>query len=272
MSDINVRAVLTRQASVALGSARDEYHWLSNQKYKGPQVQEAISEGFVPLIADEDSALRGAAVCWFSQNRHKPAGEALLAAYLDRRSLYEGQPQPWLPVAQDQLGLLELALKKCHAVAWHRIEQGRATAARDAMLAEQGLTWRALSVGACASAAEGDRVELQRLVALGAPIGRRTEEPEFAPHRHPIHVAAQHGHVDVLRWLVRAGAEVDARDGDGLSPMAVAADHGQVDAVKALMELGANPNHYAADGNTPLTLARKQPNKKALVAAMGRKR
>ena len=268
-----VRDILTGEQPVEFGrDTRDEYHWLSNQKYRGAEVKQALNDAFVPLLLDGDEAVRGAAVCWFAQNRHKPAGDALLAAWTDHRALFEGQPQPWLPDARDQLQLLEVALSKSNPTAWRAIERERAELAQTAEPANAGTDPRALELGARRAAAEGSLEELRRLVELGALIGRRGEEPTVPPARHAMHSAAQSGRVDVLRWLVGEGARVDCRTGDGFTPLHLAVEAGEVEAAVALVELGANPSMTADDGSTPLSLAHRHARKAELLAALGRKR
>ena len=48
------------------------------------------------------------------------------------------------------------------------------------------------------------------------------------------------GHVDAIKALKEAGADVSAQDNDGSTPMHWAAQNGHVDAIKALKEAGAD--------------------------------
>lgn len=43
-----------------------------------------------------------------------------------------------------------------------------------------------------------------------------------------LHMAARHGHVAVLRFLLEAGAKLDCRDQMGANVLHTAAEHGQV--------------------------------------------
>jgi hypothetical protein len=70
--------------------------------------------------------------------------------------------------------------------------------------------------------------------------------------------AAQEGHVDAVRVLVKVGAEVEAAtDDDGSRPLQIettaneAAWHGHVAVVKTLAELGADKEASAAGGVRP---------------------
>ena len=74
----------------------------------------------------------------------------------------------------------------------------------------------------------------------------------------PLHIAAQNGHLGVVKALLSAGAEKDARRADGVTPLFIAACHGHSDIVKALIEAGAevdaiesNVRPPAASGHFP---------------------
>ena len=60
------------------------------------------------------------------------------------------------------------------------------------------------------------------------------------------------GHVDAIRALKEAGADVSAKDEHGWTPMHWAAGNGHVDAIKALKEAGADVSAKANDGRTPM--------------------
>src|SRR5215471_18281707 len=63
----------------------------------------------------------------------------------------------------------------------------------------------------------------------------------------------------MIRDLLKAGADVNARDSRGLPALtfAVAADHQNAQAVRALIEGGANVNVPDNTGETPLDWAEK---------------
>ena len=52
--------------------------------------------------------------------------------------------------------------------------------------------------------------------------------------------AANEGHTAYLRALLARGAQPDARDSQGFTPLMLAAQGGYVDSVRALLERGAN--------------------------------
>ena len=74
------------------------------------------------------------------------------------------------------------------------------------------------------------------------------------PHqggKTPLHGAAMHGHVEVLRTLLERGAEVNARDRfSGATPLHAAASQGHADVITALLESGADPQQRNGRGQT----------------------
>ena len=73
-----------------------------------------------------------------------------------------------------------------------------------------------------------------------------------------MYAAATRGHVEAMRVLVEAGAEVDRADTDGCTALFVAAQKGHVEAIRILLDAGADPNRATNTGVTPLAVARVQ--------------
>jgi len=73
----------------------------------------------------------------------------------------------------------------------------------------------------------------------------------------PLHIAARYGATDVVRLLIDAGADVNARGGDGSLPIHDAAFMGHLDTIRLLVERGAAINDREPRYNaTPLGVAR----------------
>ena len=70
----------------------------------------------------------------------------------------------------------------------------------------------------------------------------------------PLHVAARYGHWQIGLDLIRSGADEEARDCSGATPLHVAACHNQEDFVSLLAhtKIGANINSRSSNGSTPL--------------------
>ncbi|PKO35981.1 MAG: hypothetical protein CVU33_20800, partial [Betaproteobacteria bacterium HGW-Betaproteobacteria-6] len=73
----------------------------------------------------------------------------------------------------------------------------------------------------------------RRLIALDADVNK----PGWAP----LHYAATHGHLDVMRLLLENHAYIDAESPNGSTPLMMAAGYGTPEAVKLLLEEGADP-------------------------------
>lgn len=57
----------------------------------------------------------------------------------------------------------------------------------------------------------------------------------------PLHLAALHGHSDVIKYLLKCGSAVDDKNGIGLTPVDCAANHGHTEAIKVLIWGGLFP-------------------------------
>jgi len=66
----------------------------------------------------------------------------------------------------------------------------------------------------------------------------------------PVLVAAEQGHVEVVRLLAELGACVKTPDNDGYTPFIAAAQEGHAEVVRSLAELGACVKTPQNDGAT----------------------
>ena len=73
--------------------------------------------------------------------------------------------------------------------------------------------------------------------------------------RTPLHVAAFQGHLESVKLLLAANANPNAADKYGITPLHATAFKGHVEIVKMLLAAGANVNAAKEDGWTPLLVA-----------------
>ncbi|GJN30196.1 hypothetical protein PR202_gb18485 [Eleusine coracana subsp. coracana] len=88
---------------------------------------------------------------------------------------------------------------------------------------------------------------------------RRDPDAEDAQGRTAMHFAAGLGSEDCLRALAAAGAHVGRKEraGGGLTPLHIAVGYGRAGAVRVLLELGADPDAPDGQGRTPLDLVQE---------------
>lgn len=96
---------------------------------------------------------------------------------------------------------------------------------------------------------------IRLLIAAGANVNARDNNGNT-----PLHEASQsfRGHTDlpeIIRILIAAGAKVDARNNDGVTPLMWAAEGNAVENAEALIAAGADVNAKTNDGYTPLWYA-----------------
>ncbi len=89
----------------------------------------------------------------------------------------------------------------------------------------------------------------ERLIAQGADVNK----PGWAP----LHYAATHGHLAVMRLLLDENAYIDAASPNATTPLMMAAHYGTPEAVKLLLEAGADPMLKNAQGLSALDFAQR---------------
>ncbi|MBC7804540.1 MAG: ankyrin repeat domain-containing protein [Akkermansiaceae bacterium] len=94
------------------------------------------------------------------------------------------------------------------------------------------------------AASRGDAAQVVRLLESGADV-----EARDARGRTPLLVAAREGRADAARLLLEAGAAVDARgESMSITPLMASAQRGDVALVRLLLEAAADPNAAARNG------------------------
>jgi ankyrin repeat protein len=73
----------------------------------------------------------------------------------------------------------------------------------------------------------------------------------------PLHAAVASGNVDVVRAVLAARPDVNARQQVGYTPLMGAASGGNVEMVTLLLEAGADPTLASEDGKTAAAVARE---------------
>uniref|UniRef100_A0A915Q6N0 Poly [ADP-ribose] polymerase n=1 Tax=Setaria digitata TaxID=48799 RepID=A0A915Q6N0_9BILA len=98
------------------------------------------------------------------------------------------------------------------------------------------------------AAKEGD-VEKIRKIVIPATVNCRDVRGRFST---PLHLAAGYNNLEVARFLLENGAEVNLKDKGGLIPLHNASSFGHLEIAGLLIEYGAEVNHPDKWGYTPL--------------------
>jgi len=90
-------------------------------------------------------------------------------------------------------------------------------------------------------------------------VGKGADSNALSAGLTPLRLAAGHPDLDAAAWMVESmvvnGANPNARQGDGISPLHAAAAAGNPEAVRLLVYDGADPEARTPEGKTPLELA-----------------
>jgi uncharacterized protein len=142
------------------------------------------------------------------------------------------------------------------ALCWFEAAQAIASSGRasDQLNAKAQLTQMGIDVSAnqlIDHAAQGDLSTVELLLAAGiSPSAKNATRRVTA-----LHNAASQGHMEVLGTLLVAGADINAADWQGATPLVFAAYAGKVEAISLLVAQGALVNSKPTIGITPLNAA-----------------
>ncbi|MGE5235517.1 MAG: ankyrin repeat domain-containing protein [Acidobacteriota bacterium] len=101
----------------------------------------------------------------------------------------------------------------------------------------------------------GQHAAVEALIARGADINLKARN---AVGVAALHAAIAGGHLAIVETLVRAGADVNARQQGGYTPLHGAASGDLAGAVDVLLAHGAEPSARSDDGKTPADVARER--------------
>jgi uncharacterized protein len=76
----------------------------------------------------------------------------------------------------------------------------------------------------------------------------------------PLHSAAANRHLEIARLLLEHDAMVNAAQADDFTPLHAAAQNGQLEMVMLFLDYGADVRAESSDGQTPIHFARQSKN------------
>jgi ankyrin repeat protein len=208
-----------------------------------------VSQDFLQLIQSGDAAAVAAALendLSLAQYRDAQGVSALLW------SVYTGQRKVSL-LLMAKLATLSVPLDVFEAASTGDEARLQAILSEKASAVEEFSSdgWTALHL----AAAFGTPLSVGALIFRGARVDAISQN---AQQNQPLHAALALGkNPSTIELLVSHGADVNATQAGGFTPIFSAAAANRIDLVEMLMEHGANPRHTSDQGNTPADIARE---------------
>ncbi|MET4105188.1 ankyrin repeat domain-containing protein [Hymenobacter sp. UYP22] len=100
---------------------------------------------------------------------------------------------------------------------------------------------------------------LETLLAAGADVNATVEMMPGFPTTF-LFLAAENGHLEVVKTLLKHKAQIDKTDSFSMTPLMAAAAKGNLEIVQALLTSGANPKAKDKDGKDVLANAKEGGN------------
>ena len=110
------------------------------------------------------------------------------------------------------------------------------------------------------AAMHGHITIVKTLLGCGCTI---KEEDDL--RRRPLHTAAKFGQAAMVKFLIKEGAQIDARAHDESQPIHEASDSGSIDALSSLIEAGAGVNCSDKYGYQPLHCNTRIPDRSLII-------
>ncbi|XP_047481784.1 ankyrin-3-like isoform X2 [Penaeus chinensis] len=101
---------------------------------------------------------------------------------------------------------------------------------------------------------KGDLSKVRELVAGGFDANAVFQEKKNKECR-PLHLAAEGGHADIVKFLLRSGAQAEAENYEGMTPLHLASWGGHAEVIKVLLGGGAKGDARTKEGMTAVHLA-----------------
>ena len=109
-----------------------------------------------------------------------------------------------------------------------------------------------------AAAHAGDLAQVQRLLAAGADVNMRDENGWPPLMKACYNAELKHGFADVVQALIDAVADIEAPIGYGVRPLMLASGYGETAVVEALLKAGADVLAKNEGGYTALMMVKQK--------------